>query len=76
MKKLSNIEALIEDEGHILVGHLHPAGQVGIAYSQLGTLAMLKRRQGEAVTHLLDRLDQAIEVAMLSNERVDEVNPN
>ena len=76
MKKLSNIEALIEEEGHILVGHLEPAGQVGIAYSQHGTLAMLRRRQGEAVTHLLERLNHAIEVAVLSNERVDEVNSN
>lgn len=69
---LPNIESLIEF-GEITVGVVRPVGCVAVANDGHGTLAMLKRRQGETLQQLLIRLDQAIAKAE-DGEYTDEIN--
>jgi hypothetical protein len=72
---LPNIADLIS-YGHITVGVLHPTGCVAIATDGKHTLAMLRRRcPDETMAQLLDRLDQAINKAVLEDIYTDEINP-
>ncbi|PWG60918.1 hypothetical protein [Sediminicurvatus halobius] len=72
---LPNIEALIEEDGQITVGHLDPVGVVAIANDEHNALAMLRRRRGENLAALLRRLDAAVHLALEEGERTDEINP-
>ena len=71
---LANIAELIEDGGQITVGALHPIPCVAIANDDHDALAMLRRRPGETLQHLLDRLDTAIELAWTTHQLTDEIN--
>ena len=70
-----NIEYLIEDGGEITVGRQTRMGCVAIANDEHNTLAMLKRKPGETMTALLERLDSAVYRAMEYEEFIDEINP-
>ena len=70
---LPHIAELIAD-GEITVGMLDPVGCVAIATDGDNSLAMLKRRPGEALAQLLKRLDQAIERAWTVEICTDEIN--
>lgn len=72
---LPNIEALIEENGQITVGHLDPVGVVAIANDEHNALAMLRRRRGENLAALLRRLDAAVHLALEEGEYIDEINP-
>lgn len=72
---LPNIEALIEEDGQITVGHLDPVGVVAIANDEHNALAMLRRRRGENLAALLRRLDAAVYLALEEGEHTDEINP-
>lgn len=69
-----NIEALIEDDGQITLGHMHPVGCVAVANDESNSLAMLKRRPNESVSELLERLDLAILRALEYDDFTDEIN--
>jgi hypothetical protein len=71
---LPHIAELIAD-GEITVGVLNPVGCVAVATDGHNSLAMLKRRPGETLAHLLTRLDQAIERAWTEDNYTDEINP-
>jgi len=58
-----NIEALIEDDGQITLGHMHPVGCVAVANDESNSLAMLKRRPNESVSELLERLDLCVRLS-------------
>jgi hypothetical protein len=45
-----------------------------VAHDGQKTLVMLRRKKGELVTDLLERLDNAIATARASGQRVDEIN--
>ena len=72
--KLDNIEALIDSDGQVTLGHMRPVGCVAVANDESNALAMLRRRPGESLTALLERLDQAIKRAVEHDEYLDEVN--
>lgn len=72
---IENIEALIESDGQITLGYLHPVGCVAVANDESNSLAMLKRRPGETLTELLERLDLAILRALEYDDFTDEINP-
>jgi len=74
MMKLENIEALIDGDGQVTLGNMRPVGCVAVANEESETLAMLKRRPGESLTELLERLDHAIERAFEYDEYLDEIN--
>ncbi|MDO8767468.1 MAG: hypothetical protein Q7K57_01915 [Burkholderiaceae bacterium] len=71
---LPNIEQLIDAEGQITIGAIHPLPCVAIANDGHSSLAMLVRRDGETLTQLLTRLDAAIAKAYGEEKFTDEVN--
>ena len=71
---LLNIEQLIDGEGQITIGVIHPLRCVAIANDGHNSLAMLVRRDGETLAHLLIRLDAAIAKAYDEGKVTDEVN--
>jgi hypothetical protein len=71
---LGNLTELIEASGHILVGKLDPIPCAAIAYDGSAAVAMLRRRTGETVPQLLQRLDAAVAEAQRSGIVIDEVN--
>lgn len=72
---MKNIEALINDDGEITLGHLHGVGCAATAADGHNTLAMLVRRDGETLNALLKRLDRAIGRYYDDGETTDEINP-
>ncbi len=71
---LPNIEQLIDGEGQITIGAIHPLRCVAIANDGHSSLAMLVRHDGETLTQLLIRLDAAIAKAYDEHTLTDEVN--
>ena len=74
MPKLLNIEQLVDGEGQITIGAIHPIRCVAIANDGHNSLAMLVRRDGETLAQLLTRLDAAIAKAYDEDKFTDEVN--
>ena len=71
---LPSVEELMKN-AQITVGKERPVGCVAVAHGGRQTVAMLLRHEGETVTELLTRLDQAIAKALTEGIRTDEVNP-
>lgn len=71
---LPNIRALIESGGQIMLGTVKPITNAAVAHDGQKTLVMLRKKKGELVTDLLERLDNAIATARASGQRVDEIN--
>ena len=71
---LPNIAALIDAGGQISIGALHPVDCAAIANDEDVCLAMLKRKSGETLQQLLERLDRAIESAWETEDFIDEIN--
>ena len=71
----AHIQALIENDGQIMIGTIAPIQGAAVAHDGTKTLAMLKRRPGELIHELLARLDSAIGTAKSTGSRVDEINP-
>lgn len=57
-----------------MIGTVAPIRAAAVAHDGTKTLAMLRRRSGEALAALLDRLDAAIATAKSTGARVDEIN--
>lgn len=68
-----HIEALIDD-GEVTVGVIRPVGCVAVATDGHNALAMLRRRPGESLMDLLQRLEVAIEKAVEQDIYTDEIN--
>jgi len=71
---LRNIEWLIAGGGDITLGRMRPIECAATAADEDICYAMLVRRPGETVLELLERLDQAIELASVDLDTVDEIN--
>jgi hypothetical protein len=69
----SHIEALIDD-GEVTIGIIRPVGCVAVATDGHQALAMLRRRSGESLMDLLQRLDTAIKTAVEQEIYTDEIN--
>ncbi|WP_088138651.1 hypothetical protein [Achromobacter xylosoxidans] len=72
---MKNIEALIDEGGHISIGALETYECVAVASDHHNSLAMLVRRDGETLAALVKRLDKAIALAWSDEVFTDEVNP-
>jgi len=73
--ELKNIVELIESDGQITLGHVHPIRHcVATAIDEAQCLAMLARRDGETLDDLLQRLDTAIADAYENGTFADEIN--
>ena len=73
--ELKNIINLIESDGQITLGHVHPIRNcVATATDEAQCLAMLVRRHGETFADLLQRLDAAIADAYENGIFADEIN--
>lgn len=70
----AHIQVLIEGGGQIMIGTVAPIHGAAVAHDGKKTLAMLRRRPGEAIQELLVRLDAAIATAKSTGSRVDEIN--
>ena len=62
------------DYGEITIGVVRPVG-VAVGNDDDNCLAMLVRRHGETLAHLLTRLDLAIAKAFTEDIFTDEINP-
>ena len=69
-----NIARLIEEGGEITVGRVPPFDCVATAIDDTACIAMLVRRDGEALNQLIKRLDKAIHLAWTDDWFIDEVN--
>ena len=69
-----NIADLIDDGGQISIGALPPIKCAAVANDDYNCLAMLKRRPGETLQQLLERLDAAIYRAQTEEQFTDEIN--
>ena len=70
----AHIQQIIESGGQIMLGTVAPIRGAAVAHDGSKTLAMLRRRPGEAIQELLTRLDAAIATAKSTGARVDEIN--
>lgn len=70
-----NIERLLDAEGDISLGRI-PDNRIFAITASDGDqcLAMLRRRKGEALIAMLDRLDSAIVTAWETDDCIDEIN--
>ncbi|OJV48567.1 MAG: hypothetical protein BGO36_16960 [Burkholderiales bacterium 68-10] len=71
---MPHIARLIDDGGQITVGQLAPIECAAVATDGHRSLAMLRRRPGETLTELLDRLDLAVALAYVEDVFTDEIN--
>lgn len=71
---LRNLEAFIDDGGHISIGPVEPFECVATAADESNFLAMLVRRKGETLQAFFARLDAAIALASSESIFTDEVN--
>jgi hypothetical protein len=69
-----NIADLIDDGGQISIGALPPIKCAAVANDDYNCLAMLKRRPGETLQQLLERLDAAVHLAQTEERFTDEIN--
>jgi hypothetical protein len=70
----AHIQQIIESGGQIMLGTVAPIRGAAVAHDGRKTLAMLRRRPGEAIQALLARLDATIATARSSGSRVEEIN--
>jgi hypothetical protein len=71
---LPAIAALIDNGGQISVGGIGPIKCAAVANHDDQCFAMLQRRPGETLQQLLERLDAAINTAIMTEEIIDEIN--
>ena len=68
-------EFVIHGEGQIAIGAIRPIACAAIANDDHNMLAALVRRPGETLQQLLQRLDQAVQLALDDEIYTDEINP-
>ena len=71
---LKNLERIVDEDGGISVAVIESFGCIAAAAQKTHSLALLRRRSGESLTDLLQRLDAAVATAYATGSRVDEVN--
>ena len=69
-----HIQELIDCGGNISIGAIPPASCAAIASDEHNMLAALRRREGESLTRLLQRLDEAVGDALENDIYTDEIN--
>ncbi len=69
-----HIQELIDCGGSISIGDIAPVSCAAIASDEHNMLAALRRREGESLTALLRRLDEAIGNALEHDIYTDEIN--
>lgn len=73
---LPNLEEfVIHGDGQIAIGAIRPIACAAIANDGRNMLAALVRRPDETLQQLLERLDQAVQLALNDEIYTDEINP-
>jgi len=73
---LPNLEEfVIHGYGQIAIGAIRPIACAAIANDKHNMLAALVRRPDETLHQLLERLDQAVQIALDDEIYTDEINP-
>ena len=72
--KWAHIDALTNAGGQITLGRVAPLDGVALAGDGKDLYAALRRRPDESVEALLQRLDQAIDLAQRSGALTNEIN--
>jgi len=67
-------ELLAKSDGQIMLGHVAPIEGAAVATADQTLLAALVRREGESVSMLLQRLDEAIGAALHQGVLTNEIN--
>ena len=68
------IEELIRTGGQIMIGTMQPIKHTAVAHDGKRTLAMLRYESTESLSSILARLEEAIQSAKATGQRVDEIN--
>lgn len=68
-----HLTKLLENAGHITVGHIPPIEGAAVAADEHTLLATLVRQPGEPFDELIQRLDQAIGRALYEGVRANEI---
>lgn len=71
---LKNLERIIDEDGGITVSVIESFGCIAAAAEKTHSVAMLRRKAGESLMDVLQRLDDAVATARATGNRVDEVN--
>lgn len=71
---LVHLEAVMAAGGHLMIGAIPPVEGAAVVYDGRQALAMLRRRPDESLHDLLQRLDNATQIAQANGERIDEIN--
>ena len=71
---LNNIAELIGNGGQISIDALPPIQCAAVANDEDSCLAMLRRKPGETLQQLFERLDAAIALAWTTGQFIDEIN--
>ena len=69
-----HIEELIRTGGQIMIGTMQPIKHSAVAHDGKRTLAMLRYEPTESINSILTRLEDAIQSAKETGQRVDEIN--
>ncbi|MBS0422778.1 MAG: hypothetical protein JSR66_34040 [Proteobacteria bacterium] len=73
-RKWMHIDTLMKAGGQITLGRVAPLDGVALAGNGKDLYAALRRRPDESIEALLQRLDQAIDVAQRSGTHINEIN--
>jgi hypothetical protein len=68
------LQELIDNEGQVTLGYVDPIPCVAVASNSHDMLAALKRKRGESLIDLLNRLDTAVALSEEDGSTVDEIN--
>jgi hypothetical protein len=68
------LQELIENEGQVTLGYVHPIPCVAVASDAHNMIAAIKRKRGESLIDLLNRLDTAVALSEEDGSTVDEIN--
>jgi len=71
---MKHIETLIAEGGNITLGSIYPIECAATAADDHNSVAMLVRREGEALNALLVRLEKAIAQFYNDGQAIDEIN--
>ncbi len=70
-----NLQELIDNDGSISVGRMHPIACAAVANDEHTCYVMLVRREDESLVDLMTRLDLTLVAAIETETCIDEINP-
>jgi hypothetical protein len=69
-----HLQELIDNDGSISIGRVHPISCAAVANDEYSIYAMLVRRDNETLVELMTRLNHAVANALDEEIYIDEIN--